>query len=76
MKKSLLTVSLAVAFAFGFSSCKKCVTCSDCADGVELTDANGNTGTELEYCEDDFTSEEEYDASIALLESFGGCKCN
>jgi hypothetical protein len=30
----------------------------------------------LEYCEDDFTSEEEYDASIALLESFGGCKCN
>ncbi|NQV54108.1 MAG: hypothetical protein HQ500_13060 [Flavobacteriales bacterium] len=75
MKKNLLVFGLVTLFGLGLASCNKCQTCSDCTDGVERTDESGNAVDELEICEDDADSKEEYDASIALLESFGGCKC-
>ena len=59
MKKLLL---LLCVVAFGFTSCKKCQECT-------------YAGQTEEYCEDDFDSKDEYEASIELLEALGAdCK--
>jgi hypothetical protein len=70
MKKKLFTLGLVAMFGLGLASCNKCVTCGDCADGVEI-EGDG------EICEDDFDSKEDYDASVSLLESsLFGCTCD
>ncbi len=76
MKKNLLVFGLVTLFGLGLASCNKCQTCSDCADGVTLEDANGNAADEVEFCEDDFDSKEDYDLTISLAESsLLGCSC-
>ena len=73
MKKKLLALSVVALFGLGLASCNKCQTCSDCTG--DLTDENGNVVDEIEICEDDASSKEEYDLAISLMESFGGCTC-
>jgi hypothetical protein len=75
MKKSLLVLGVAAMFGLGITSCNKCQTCGDCPDGLTFTEEDGTESTEVEICEDDADSKEEYDAAIALFEAFG-CTCN
>ncbi len=62
MKKNfLLSLVGVLAVLLGFTSCKKCKTCS--YDGY----------TE-EICQDDFDTKDQYKAYVKLLESYGA-KC-
>lgn len=61
MKKSFYLFFIAL-IAVGFTSCKKCQTCTDC--GV----------LNAEYCEEDFDDKEDYNAWIDDLED-NGCDC-
>ena len=72
MKKYFIYVFLLSFMAIGCS--KKCVECADCPDEVTLTDASGNDVDNLEVCEDDFDSKEEYDQAISVTEALG-CEC-
>jgi hypothetical protein len=63
MKRTLLLLAVSALF---FTSCKKCVECTDCAEGVTLD--------QTEYCQDDFDSKDEYNSAVALIEAFG-CDC-
>lgn len=75
MKRNLLILGVAVLFGVGMASCSKCQTCGDCPDGITLQDDAGNDVDEVEVCEDDADSKEDYDAGIAIIEGFG-CTCN
>ena len=75
MKKRLLSIFAIGFLAITMASCGgKCVTCSDCPEGVTLTNAAEEEVASLEVCEDDFDSKEEYDQAISLTEGFG-CDC-
>lgn len=74
MKKNLLVFGLVALFGMGLASCNKCQTCGDCPDGITLEDKNGNEVNEVEVCEDDADSKEEFDQGISLIEGFG-CTC-
>lgn len=74
MKTRLLTLLMVAMFGFGLASCNKCQTCGDCPSGMQLSDENGNLQDEVEICEDDADSKEDYDAAIAIIEAFG-CTC-
>jgi hypothetical protein len=65
MKKYILISCLTVTVA-ALSSCNKCVECGDCPSGITLS--------ETEFCKDDFSSKEEYDQAVAVVEAFG-CDC-
>jgi hypothetical protein len=75
MKRTILSLGLVALFGFGLASCNKCVTCGSCPEGITLTDDAGNDATEVEFCESDADSKDEYDAAILLIEGFG-CTCN
>ena len=67
----VLWLVVASALSISVSSCRKCVTCSDCNDGVEFQDGDNK------LCTSDFDSSEDYDAAVAILESdFHGCSCS
>lgn len=63
MKKTILLLAVS---AFFFTSCKKCVECTDCPDEVTLD--------QTELCQDDFDSKDDYNSAVALVEAFG-CEC-
>ena len=63
MKKNFLfTLVGAIGIATGFSSCKKCQTCTYTYQGVSES---------KEFCEDDFNSEDLYDQAVAYYVSLG-----
>ena len=63
MKK---TIFLFIALAgLGLSSCKKCVTCSNCALGT-------NVG---EICEKNYSSKADYDNAVNAAKNNLGCTC-
>jgi predicted aldo/keto reductase-like oxidoreductase len=63
MKKILLVLFVSGSL---FTSCKKCVDCTDCPEGITLD--------QTEICEDDFDSKADYKTAIELVEAFG-CNC-
>ncbi len=63
MKKSIyLFIAL---IGLGFASCKKCVTCTNCALGA-------NVG---ELCEKNYNSKADYDAAVSAAENTLSCDC-
>ena len=54
---------------------KKCVECADCPDEVTLTDMRNDVDN-IEVCEDDFDSKEEYDQAISVTEALGSVNVN
>ena len=75
MKKFFYKFIVLVFISAFVSSCsKKCVECSDCPDGITLTNASGESVSSLEMCEEDYDSKEDYDQSVSLAEDFG-CDC-
>ncbi len=63
MKKILLTLFVSGLL---FSSCQKCVECTNCPNDVALIDT--------EICEDNFASKDDYNTAIEQVESLG-CNC-
>ena len=63
MKRTLLLLAVSALF---FTSCKKCVECTDCAEGITLE--------QTEYCQDDFDSKDDYKEAVEFLEDLG-CEC-
>lgn len=68
MKKTLLFLSLGLLMVASLSSCETtCVVCHDCPQGVNLD------GTE--FCQDDFSSVDDYDTAVATANA-QGCSCD
>ncbi|MBI1288056.1 MAG: hypothetical protein GC178_10830 [Flavobacteriales bacterium] len=62
MKKIVLMLAMFSAVA-GFNSCKKCAECSNCP-----------LGASPEFCVDDYSSKDDYNAAVANAKALG-CDC-
>ena len=60
-------IVLSFVCVLSFSSCQKCVDCSQCPTGVTLD--------QTEFCDSDFDSNDDYNSAVALIEAFG-CECS
>tara|TARA_B110000459_G_C16543256_1_gene462988 strand:+ start:819 stop:1040 length:222 start_codon:yes stop_codon:yes gene_type:complete len=68
MKKILLIA----AVAFMFSSCQKCM---ECTNNKAFTSQEGEFEYEVEICEDDFDSKEEMEDYVRSFEEEEGARC-
>ena len=68
MKKILLIATI----AFSFSSCQKCM---ECTNNKAFTSQEDEFEYEVEVCEDDFGSKEEMDQYIEGAEQEEGVRC-
>jgi hypothetical protein len=68
MKKILLIVTI----VFAFSSCQKCM---ECTNNKVFTSQEGEIEYEMEICEDDFSSKEEMEFYVMQLEQQEGVRC-
>jgi len=70
MKKfNVLTIVALLFIGLSFSSCSKCVTCSEVSMmGVVVS-------AEMEVCEEDYADNDTYDAAIDAYEALGST-CN
>lgn len=68
MKKLLLIATI----AFSFSSCQKCM---ECTNNKALTSQEDEFEFEVEVCEDDFGSKEEMEMYVEELREQEGVRC-
>ena len=68
MKKILLIATI----AFSFSSCQKCM---ECTNNKAFTSQEDEIEYEVEVCEDDFGSKEEMEMYVEELREQEGVRC-
>ncbi len=67
--KKILFISI---IAFSFSSCQKCM---ECTNNKAFTSQEDEIEYEMEVCEDDFISKEEMELFVEQMEEEDGVRC-
>ena len=61
-----------VILVLGFSSCQKCM---ECTNEKLFNNQEGEMVYEIEVCEDDFSSKEEMENYVDMMEEDDGVRC-